>query len=192
MVACGGSSAVRTGYPQIKFVGNTTCSTDGASPYAPTPPDVNSLPPVGEAIDEMPHTHVAQGTQVQYDHNPPTSGCHYNLGYGTAPIQAGVYNQAIPAEYWVHNLEHGYIVVLYNCPNGCDTQFKALRDWWHSLTPDQGFAYPKVVVLPWTSMTVPFAAVSWDWYYPIPVFSISEVQRFYNNHHGQSNEVNGP
>jgi len=191
LAACGGSSQ-RSGYPAIKFVGNSTCPSDGASAYAPSPPNVNSLPPVGEAIDEMPHTHVAMGTQVTYNHNPPTSGCHYNLGYGSAPIQSGVYNQEIPPEYWVHNLEHGYIVVLYNCPSGCDTQFNQLRTWYHSLPAEPNFNYPKVVVLPYTEMTVPFAAVSWDWYLPIPVFSINEVNRFYENHRGNANEAAGP
>ena len=31
---------------------------------------------------------------VTYTHDPPTSGCHYSLGSGTAPISPGVYQQA--------------------------------------------------------------------------------------------------
>ena len=175
----------------MNFVGNSTCPTAGASPYSPSPPNVNSLPPVGQAIDEMPHTHVAPPTQVTYNHNPPTSGCHYNLGLGTAPISAGAYNQEIPPEYWVHNLEHGYIVVLYNCPSGCDTQFQQLRAWYRTLPPDTGFQYAKVVILPYKEMTVPFACVSWDWYYPVPNFAISEVQKFWLNHRNQAPEPSG-
>ncbi len=191
LVACG-SSGPRAGYPTISFVGNATCPTSGESPYEPMPPNVNSLPPVGIAVNEMPHIHVAEGSIVDYNHNPPTSGCHYNLGYGRAPIQSGVYNQVIQPEYWVHNLEHGYIVVLYSCPSGCTAQFNQLRTWYHSLPAEPNFAYPKVIVIPWPSMSVPFAAVSWDWYLPIPVFSISEVNRFYLNHRGQANEAAGP
>jgi Protein of unknown function (DUF3105) len=191
-VACGSSSDTRTGYPTIKFVGNSTCPTAGASPYSPMPPNVNKLPPVGQAIDEMPHTHVTPPQQVTYNHNPPTSGCHYNLGYGTAPIQAGAYNQVIQPEYWVHNLEHGYVVVLYNCPSGCNAQFQQLRTWYHSLPPDPQTGYAKVIIIPWPTMSVPFAAVSWDWYDPIPVFSLAEVQRFYANHIGQAPEPNAP
>ena len=193
VAACGGNSdSSRTGYPTINFVGNSSCPTDTATPYSPMPPNVNSLPPVGTAVDEMPHTHVAQGTKVTYNHDPPTSGCHYNLGYGTAPIQSGAYNQVIQPEYWVHNLEHGYVAVLYNCPAGCDAQFQQLRTWYHSLAPEPNFAYAKVIIIPFPSMTVPFAAVSWDWYDPIPLFSISEVQRFYDNHRGQGPEATGP
>ena len=183
--------------PTIQFVGNSTCPTSGATNYFTgsngkiKPANVNSLPPVGQAIDEMPHTHIQPPATVTYNHNPPTSGCHYNLGYGNAPIQTGAYDQAIAPEYWVHNLEHGYIVILYNCPSGCSTQFQQLRTWYKSLPNETGFPYPKVIILPDTSMDVPFAAVSWDWYDPIPVFSITEVQKFYANHHGQGAEASG-
>ena len=185
----------------IKFVGNSTCPTNGgATPYntnsdgRPVPPAVNSYPPVGEPVDEMPHTHVAPPAQVTYDHNPPTSGCHYNLGYGVAPIQTGAYDQVIKTEYWVHNLEHGYVVVLYNCPSGCSQQFNQLRQWYKGLPPDPSgvVPYARVIIIPYPSLPVPFAAVYWDWYYPIPVFSISEVQRFYANHVGHAPENAGP
>ena len=184
--------------PTIQYVGNSTCPTSGTQNYftgsngAVKPANVNSLPPVGQAIDEMPHTHVQPPSQITYNHSPPTSGCHYNLGYGSAPVQSGAYNQVIAPEYWVHNLEHGYVVVLYNCPSGCTTQFQQLRDWYHSLPAEPNFAYPKVIIVPYPNMDVPFAAVSWDWYDPIPNFSIAEVNRFYLNHRGQAAEAAGP
>ena len=195
LAACGQSSAPSSSsvpssssagptLPAIQFVGNATCPTAGAQPYYTNAPTVHSLPPVGQPVDEMPHTHVVPPAQVTYTHNPPASGCHYSLGYGNAPIQAGVYDQVIPPEYWVHNLEHGYIAVLYNCPNGCASQFQQLRDWFHSLPRDPSgkFLYAKVIIIPWATLPVPFACVCWDWYDPIPNFSVTEVQRFYVNH----------
>jgi hypothetical protein len=197
ITACGTSaSGSSSKLPVIKFVGSSACPTSGASPYntndngQPVPPAVNSYPPVGEPVDEMPHNHVAPPTQITYNHNPPTSGCHYSQGFGVAPIQNGVYDRPIQNEYWVHNLEHGYIVVLYNCPSGCAPQFAQLRQWYKGLQPDasQGVAYAKVIVLPDPTLPVPFAAECWDWYYPIPVFSIAEVQKFYANHVGHPPE----
>ena len=194
LAACGGDSTPNLDkLPTIHFVGNSSCPTSGATPYFTAsngdvkPAPVNSLPYVGQAIDEMPHTHINPPATVTYLHNPPTSGCHYNLGYGDAPIQAGVYNQSVAKEFWVHNLEHGYIAVLYNCPNGCSTEFNQLHDWYKSLQPTRGVPYAKAIVLPYTEMDVPFAVESWDWYDPMPVFSLSEVQKFYANH-----ENNGP
>jgi hypothetical protein len=113
----------------------------------------------------------------------------------------GVYSQAIPPEYWVHNLEHGYIVILYNCPTGCSVQFNQLRVWYNGLPGDPQLnpacpsayslssPYPKVLVLPDTTMNVPFAAVSWDWYDPIASgTNLNEVQKFYANHMDHSPE----
>jgi hypothetical protein len=190
VTACGGNPT-NPSLPSVTFVGNDSCPTSGTSAYSPSPPNVNSMPPVGQAIDEMPHTHVQPPTTITYMHNPPTSGCHYNLGLGTAPLAAGAYDRVIAPEYWVHNLEHGYIAVLYNCPSGCDPQFQQLRTWYHGLSPDPNFAYPKVIVIPDPNMSVPFAAVSWDWYDAIPNFSIDEVQKFYANHTGNAPEAAG-
>ena len=183
--------------PNIQFVGNSSCPTSGASPYFTSgsnvkPAPVNSLPYVGQPVDEMPHTHVQPPANVTYLHTPPTSGCHYNLGYGDAPIQTGLYNQSVPNEYWVHNLEHGYIVVLYNCPNGCTTEFNQLHDWYHSLAATPGVPYAKALVLPDTSIDVPFAVESWDWYDPMPVFSLTEVKNFYANHENNGPEQGAP
>ena len=181
------------------LVGNSTCSPGGSAavdphpePYSPSPPRTHG-PPVGQAIAEMPHDHVQPPAKVTYLHDPPTSGCHYNLGYGTAPVQTGVYDQVIRPEYWVHNLEHGYVVVLYNCPSGCADDVKTLSDWYASVPPDpRGVGYQKILVMPETTMAPKFAAISWDWYDPMPTkLDINEVRRFYANHVDESPEEAG-
>ena len=210
--ACGSpssSSSSNTNLgPPVNFVGNSSCPTKGADPYNNGyAPNTNGKA-VGQVLDEMPHTHVSPPTTVNYMHDPPTSGCHYSMGGGTsslsAPVQPGVYNQDVPKEYWVHNLEHGYVVVLYNCPNGCSAQFDQLHSWYKALPADpqlssqcpQQFGvsapYPKVLVLPETTMPVKFAVVSWDWYDGMPAgLDINEVQRFYDNHKDQAPEGSG-
>jgi hypothetical protein len=194
LASCGGSSIE---YPHLNFVGNDSCPTtangQSATPYSPSPPEVNGDKIVGQAIDEMPHTHVNPPAKVQYNHNPPTSGCHYNLGGNNpAPIQPGVYNQEIDAEYWVHNLEHGYVAVLYNCPTGCQDVIDQLITWRKGLPPDpagQGnIKYAKVIVLPWHTMSKKFAAVSWDYYQGWDSFDLAAIQAFYDNHVGHSPE----
>ena len=180
----------------VAFVGNSTCSTSGQSPYSPSPPDTNSAP-VGHAIAEMPHYHVVEGTVVNYMHNPPTSGCHYSLGYGTAPIATGIYpptasNLAkLKPEYWVHNLEHGYVVVSYNCPTGCDSELQQLSAWYKTLPPDPGgaVAYPKFIAVPDPQQQETWDIESWDWFDPIgSTLNLAEVQKFYANHINQAPE----
>jgi hypothetical protein len=49
--------------------------------------------------------------------------------------------------------------------------------------------YAKALVLPETTMKVPFAVVSWDWYDPMPNgLDLNEVQKFYANHTDQAPE----
>jgi len=62
-------------------------------------------------------THVPVGKRVTYKTNPPTSGDHY--ADWTRP---GVYDAPrYPDENLVHSLEHGYIIISYNCALGADT-----------------------------------------------------------------------
>lgn len=189
--ACGDNGASSPSVT-VKFVGNASCPADNTQPYSPSPPNTNG-PAVGEAIDEMPHTHVQPPAKVTYNHDPPTSGCHYNLGTGVAPISPGAYDRVVAPEYWVHNLEHGYVVVLYNCPLGCATDFQSLRTWLKGLPPDPGgvVSYAKVLVLPWPSMKSRFAAVSWDWYQGYDRLDMSAIQKFYDSHVNQAPEGPG-
>ncbi len=83
----------------------------GASPAPAVTP-----PPPGYVQPDMGHLHEATGNTVTYRYCPPASGKHYNSS-GQGPIRGGLYgpgDQAVPPG-WVHNLEHGAIVLLYSC-----------------------------------------------------------------------------
>jgi hypothetical protein len=190
LAACGDSGGQGI---TVNFVGNSTCPSSGQSPYSPSPPNTNSAP-VGQPVDEMPHLHVPEGTTVTYNHNPPTSGCHYNLGFGHAPLAPGVYPPSTAKttpEYWVHNLEHGYIVVSYNCPTGCDSDIQALNAWYHTLPPDPAghVAYAKFIAVPYTAQKEKWDIESWDWFDAIgSTLNLNEVKNFYDNHVNQAPE----
>ncbi len=190
LAACGSSPQGIT----VNFVGNSTCPTSGQNPYSPSPPNTNSAP-VGQAIDEMPHVHVPEGTRVTYNHNPPTSGCHYSLGTGVAPMAPGVYPPSVAAkvtpEYWIHNLEHGYIVVTYNCPTGCDADLQALNAWYKTLPSDAGggVPYAKFLAVPDPLQKETWDVESWDWFLAIgPTFNLDTIKKFYANHTNQAPE----
>jgi hypothetical protein len=189
LAACGDSTGIT-----VNFVGNSTCPTAGQSPYSPSPPNTNSAP-VGQPIDEMPHIHVPAGTPVTYNHNPPTSGCHYSLGAGVAPISPGVYPPSVASkvtpEYWVHNLEHGYIVVSYNCPTGCDADLETLNAWYKTLPADAGGAVPyaKFIAVPDPQQKDTWDVESWDWFDSLgSKFNLDEIKKFFANHTNQAPE----
>ena len=71
-------------------------------------PSESSLP--GQKIADLGRTHVSDISSVSYNSNPPTSGNHF-------PIWAkrGVYDRVLSDGHLIHSLEHGYIVLSYNC-----------------------------------------------------------------------------
>lgn len=64
----------------------------------------------GEKIEDLGREHVSNISDVVYNSNPPTSGSHF-------PVWAknGAYDRVLSDGYLIHSLEHGYIVISYNC-----------------------------------------------------------------------------
>jgi hypothetical protein len=115
---------------------------------------------VGQSVQTMPDSgHVEEGTDVDYNTDPPTSGPHYA---GTLP--AGFYNPGdinvlFPESFIMHSLEHGYVVFWYNCTvldaAGCEqlkAEIQAVLDL---------VGTAKVIVFPWSSIQEPLVMTSW-------------------------------
>jgi hypothetical protein len=66
--------------------------------------------------------HVADGTQVTYQTDPPTSGEHYSRW-----VNPGFYGKAQTPELLVHNLEHGHVVLYYNTAKLSQEQLAAVK-----------------------------------------------------------------
>jgi len=88
---------------------------------------------------------------IDYPDPPPAGGNHN-------PCWAiwGIHTDFVPAERWVHNLEHGGIVFLYNCPDGCGTDATALSQ----ITTFVG-RHEQALITPYAGMKQKFAVVSW-------------------------------
>jgi hypothetical protein len=115
---------------------------------------------------------VDPGQTITYDYCPPASGEHYNLA-GRAPMQPRVYppTQEHSPGYWVHNLEHGYAVVLYRCPSGqlgvgdciSEAEFDQLEAFFAQAPPPEVSTCPtKVMAARFDSMETDFAVLAWD------------------------------
>lgn len=55
--------------------------------------------------------------KIKYSENPPTSGRHYQT-----PLDWGVYDTEERAEKFVHNHEHGHVVITYKGLSGAEKQ----------------------------------------------------------------------
>jgi hypothetical protein len=121
----------------------------------------------GKAVAEMANArgHINKGdSHPAYSSKPPTSGPHWNIG-GEAPVNWGISKEQIPDEAQIHNLEHGGIMIQYNCRD-CPELVQQMEDfyarWWpeHKLT-----LYPsssKLVVAPYYDMPSRVTLTAWN------------------------------
>ncbi len=122
--------------------------------------------------------HVGQGTVVQYRNRPPSSGDHYDQ-----PAGYGFFQREIPTGNWVHDLEHGGIVVLYRpdlCDQACQTQ---LQDTYNSAPSSALFpGTRKMLVGPYQDMDHAVAVVAWGWIDDMDAFDKDRILAFYRAH----------
>ncbi len=67
-------------------------------------------PVYGQLVADLGRGHVPIGTPMFYNSNPPTSGPHYEVW-----TTANIYDNPLDDRNLVHSLEHGYIIMSYNC-----------------------------------------------------------------------------
>ncbi|MGZ3458300.1 MAG: DUF3105 domain-containing protein, partial [Archangium sp.] len=87
--------------------------------------------------------------------NPPTSGDHCSY-----PLSCRTYDTEQNRCVWLHNLEHGHAVFLYNCPEGCPdivSTLDALRQ--QAKVGSNGVI--RAVVVPDSRIPTRVAAVLW-------------------------------
>jgi hypothetical protein len=129
--------------------------------------------------------HVPEGTPIQYVNNPPSSGDHF-----PSPKPWGVYEQTIAPGYWVHNLEHGGIVVLYDCPQGCPEVVKVVQDGLKNFPKDK-YGEVKLVSTPYSGLPngAKTAVVAWQWVQTYPgSVTYDQLLAFFNAHVNRSPE----
>lgn len=131
-------------------------------------------PPPGRAVPDEGREHVAVGTPLDFKSNPPASGTHYPIW--TRP---GVYTEAQDKGSWVHSLEHGYVVILYNCPNDCPEITSQLRQFYESAPRSRKYGYQKLVIAPYREMSSRIAVVAWDHVDEMDTLDLDRLNRFY-------------
>ncbi len=109
----------------------------------------------GQFLDDQGRQHLAPGqTYDFYNSDPPTSGPH-----APAPAPWGSYDRPIPKETLVHNLEHGGILILYNCPGGCPGDVEQLKQFAERYLNEGR----KLILAPYPGMDHKFALVAWTY-----------------------------
>lgn len=166
-----------------------------------------SYPPsdASGACDSVVQQHAIEGfdhipvcSLTDYLTNPPSSGNHY-------PIWADyqTYTSPVPFGFLVHNLEHGAIVLSYNCavgtgshtgPSECDAEVAAAQQMINGLPVDQeclslgqGVTF-RAILSPDPDLDVRFAASAWGWTLRADCFDPDTFRAFAVTHYNQGRE----
>ena len=87
---------------------------------------------------------------VQHDDLPPAGGDHDGCW-----AEWGLHTEPVPSHNWVHNLEHGGVALLYNCPDGCESELATIQNLAESL---DGVSW---LLTPYPEMETRFGVVAW-------------------------------
>lgn len=121
--------------------------------------------------------HVAPGTLIQYQYSPPSSGPHY-----PAPASWTTAKDTIPPGTWVHNLEHGGIVLLYDPARVTPAQQKQLAGLFQQVPNDPSFQEHKLVVTPYPKLDHLIRVQAWGWTLPLDSVNANVIVAFYQEH----------
>lgn len=136
-------------------------------------------------------THVPICSYVGYGTSPPSSGNHY-------PVWAAymTYDQPVPEGYWVHDLEHGGVVLTYNCgAGGCASDVAAAEKMIGAYPSDPLCASQatgvrvRFVMTPDPRLDVRFAASAWGWTLRANCFDADAFLAFATAHYGHGTEA---
>ena len=131
------------------------------------------------ALEDMGSQVIPVGSShVPYSTKPATSGPYWyikpdveDLAKEGAPIKWGIYDKEIADEILIHNLIRGGIGIHYNCPDGCKTLVKKLKD----IIPGNKSQF---VMSPYSGMPSKIAITSWRHLMYLDEFDSERIKEF--------------
>lgn len=174
------------------------CAERWAAPAATDAPAPGASPRLGYIQPDLGKNHITVGPSVNYPLCPPASGRHYNAS-NLGPIKAIVYgpdDTQIP-QGWLHNLEHGGLIILYKCPgDACEEAGQAaLRQLYASFPTSPVCNLPVGAVGPviarFDQMEYPYVAMLWGQVLPLQTLDTAQILAFFTNQAERSNPEAG-
>jgi hypothetical protein len=185
-----GALVVALAFGGLVYLNLTTpayaCGQQWTADATPTPAP-GATQRLGYNQEDMGRTHVPVGTAVKYTFCPPASGNHWS-SIPLGPIPPRVYgpNEKTVPEGWVHNMEHGGLVLVYNCGknggDGCSASAQATMKQLYQTWPaspvcalQPGVVGP--VMTRFDDMNYPYAALVWDEILPLQTLDAVTTQQ---------------
>jgi hypothetical protein len=135
-------------------------------------------------VEDEGRSHIPEGQAGDYAHYPPSSGEHYGR-----VLEWDIYREEIPPEYYVHNLEHGGIVVLYNCPTACPDTEDRLGQFFTEAPPEPIFGEVKIVIGANSRIESKVVALAWGYELDLPEADVRALLAFYSRHVNRGPEL---
>ena len=146
---------------------------------------VTARPAQGEAVPIEGASHVGVGAlPLRTSNTPPTSGDHY-----AQSAEPGFYEEPIDDGYLIHSLEHGYVIMWYDCdelPEQACTELKANIE-----ATVEEFDTFKVIGVPREGMDSALALTSWGRIQELDTFDRQVVRSFIRANRGRAPEPQG-
>lgn len=168
----------------VVFACTLAACTDGGSGDGGI--DANEPPIFTEAgcgaqyqrVPEQGAIHVDTDASITWNSNPPSSGNHF-------PIWArwGVHSEQVPRGYYVHNEEHGGVILLYRCSAPDCAQIRSQLETFVSTLPGEpqcassGVAR-RVILTEDPLIPTPIAAAAWGYVYTADCFDEPSLRAF--------------
>jgi len=137
---------------------------------------------LGFVAQDMGQAHVSENTSITYAYCPPTSGDHFASNMAPLPRRFYGPDDDVRPGNWIHNLEHGYVVIAYKGEPVAAT----LAELERVVTEAKGTEFStrscglpnKVIGLRFDDMTTDFAALSWDRALLLETFDAEQLRTF--------------
>ena len=137
---------------------------------------------VGQRIALLDSFHINRGgAYLQYNSVPPTSGPHWGATHDnprdTGWARCGIYDEELPDEQILHNLEHGQAIISHNLTD--QAEIDRLEDIARDLPDRRNW----LIVRPYSKINEGEVAVtSWGWLDRFQGVDEDRIRAFYDAH----------
>jgi hypothetical protein len=172
--------------------------TGGGSPIvtelfpaaAPLPGETECKVTITTNLPLQGNTHHPICTDLEYGTNPPSSGDHWGMW-----AQFRTYATAVPREMYVHNLEHGGVVMAYKCDGLCPDIAQAYEDAAeaHGVDPIcasslTGAERSRIIITPDPELAEPIGLAAWRATYVATCIDPPSILDFVKAHYAKGPE----
>ena len=142
---------------------------------------------IGTMHPDLGQKHIQQGAKHDaYNSSPASSGPHY--ADTSAPTQWGVYTTEVPEEIYIHNLEHGGIIVTYSPKLLSVEEVKKLQDLFALPYESKDFRPAKFIVMPRAKNTKAIQLAAWRYTLELDSYDEAKIKKFYSQRAGKAPE----